>query len=232
MAFKLGILAGMGPFSTGPFLQSVLDECKKQYGAKWDADYPHMVIYSLPTPFHPKKKIDDKKMLTCLTEGLNTLVKAEVSIIAIPCNTVHKYYKKMLKVCKEIPLLHIVDETMEGLKKKNDSLVSILGTRSIIKSGLYQKGCQKIKKEIFWTEKLQKLIDDLITTYKKKGVCDKVLELWTDVKKLLHNHEVSDVIIACTDLAFCQNHANNVKFNLHNSSRVLAKKLVNEYVIH
>jgi len=39
---SIGILAGMGPRSTAPFLELVLDQCQIQYGAKYDIDYPHI----------------------------------------------------------------------------------------------------------------------------------------------------------------------------------------------
>lgn len=51
MSYSLGVLAGMGPRSTAPFIDMLVDECQKQYGARFDIDYPKMHIISLPTPF-------------------------------------------------------------------------------------------------------------------------------------------------------------------------------------
>lgn len=48
----IGILAGMGPKSTGPFVDTVVAQCQTIYGAKHDMDFPHMMIYSCPTPFY------------------------------------------------------------------------------------------------------------------------------------------------------------------------------------
>lgn len=50
MTYSLGVLAGMGPRSTAPFIDMLVDECQKQYGARFDIDYPKMHIISLPTP--------------------------------------------------------------------------------------------------------------------------------------------------------------------------------------
>jgi hypothetical protein len=36
----IGILAGMGPRSTGPFVDRVVAECQLQYGARHDIDFP------------------------------------------------------------------------------------------------------------------------------------------------------------------------------------------------
>lgn len=54
----IGILAGMGPKSTGPFVDKVVDECQKIYGAIHDMDFPHMMIYSCPTPFYMNKPLN------------------------------------------------------------------------------------------------------------------------------------------------------------------------------
>ena len=50
----IGILAGMGPRSTAPFVDLVLDECQRQYGARHDVEFPRMMTYSLPVPFYPE----------------------------------------------------------------------------------------------------------------------------------------------------------------------------------
>lgn len=44
-----GILAGMGPKSTGPFVDKVVDQCQKIYGAINDVDFPHMIVQRLST---------------------------------------------------------------------------------------------------------------------------------------------------------------------------------------
>ena len=45
----IGILAGMGPRSTAPFVDMLVDACQRQYGARYDIDFPPMLIYALPT---------------------------------------------------------------------------------------------------------------------------------------------------------------------------------------
>src|SRR3989338_9569091 len=108
----IGILAGMGPRSTAPFLERVIDECQRQYGAQNDIDYPHILIYSLPTPFFVDKPIDHKEMKKIVLQGIKKLEEAGVSFIAIPCNTVHIYFNELQKSTK-VPLLNIVKETIK-----------------------------------------------------------------------------------------------------------------------
>lgn len=52
----IGILAGMGPRSTSQFIDLIIDECQTQYGAKYDEDFPKIMIYSFSSlpPFSTK----------------------------------------------------------------------------------------------------------------------------------------------------------------------------------
>ena len=65
----IGILAGMGPKSTGPFVDTVVAGCQTIYGAKHDMDFPHMMIYSCPTPFYIDRPIDHEAMKKRLLTG-------------------------------------------------------------------------------------------------------------------------------------------------------------------
>lgn len=95
MTFKIGVLAGMGPRSTAPFINMLIDACQTGYGAKDDMDFPQMHIISLPTPFYPGRKINVSEMVTRLQQGIGELVAAEVNLIVVPCNLAHSYYSAM-----------------------------------------------------------------------------------------------------------------------------------------
>jgi aspartate racemase len=58
----IGILAGMGPRSTAPFIDAVVDQCQVIYGASLDEEFPKMMILSLPTPFYVDRPIDHEEM--------------------------------------------------------------------------------------------------------------------------------------------------------------------------
>ncbi|VGH46765.1 Uncharacterised protein [Klebsiella pneumoniae] len=98
MGVSLGILAGMGPRSTAPFIDMLVTDCQVVCGAKYDMDFPEMHIISLPTPFWPGKKINCSEMIAALQHGIAELVKADVSLIAVPCNLAHCYFDEMNEV--------------------------------------------------------------------------------------------------------------------------------------
>lgn len=223
--FRIGILAGMGPRSTAPFLEAVLDECERQYGAKFDEDFPHILVYSLPTPFHPKKPLDQDRMRKALKIGIETLSRGDVQIIAIPCNVVHLYYDQM-QAMTDIPILHIVKETMEAMDN-TPSKVGLLATRATVESGLYQSHFAQKEKTLYWDESFQNHVDELIYKVKRQGVSDEVFTLWKSIENLLIENHVREIVCACTDLFFCRQ---NSSLRFYDSAQILASSLVKEYI--
>src|SRR5689334_7871149 len=91
----IGVLAGMGPRSTAPFVDMLLDECQRQYGAQYDIEFPPMMIYSLPTPFYIDRPVDHVALETAVADGLRKLEDAGVAFVAMPCNSAHIYFGRL-----------------------------------------------------------------------------------------------------------------------------------------
>ena len=220
----IGILAGMGPRSTAPFLNQVLDECQRQYNAKNDMDFPHIIIYSLPTPFYVDKPIDHEEMKKVVCEGLKRLEAAGVDFIAIPCNTVHKYFED-IKKSVHIPVLNIVDETMKHINPKSQK-ITLLATRATMQTGLYQIQIQKREWKYEEKKEWQKKVDALIKKV-KAGKTKEAISRWKSLIKELQKAKVNTIIIACTDLsAFAKE---TKKMRVVDSSSCLAKAVIEKY---
>ncbi len=107
----IGILADIGPRSTAPFVDLVVDECQRQYGARSDDEFPSMMIFSLPTPFYLDRPIDHGALRAAILAGLQRLAGTGVAFVAMPCNTAHIYYDD-LAASIDAPLLNMVDEAL------------------------------------------------------------------------------------------------------------------------
>ena len=123
----IGILAGMGPRSTAPFLSAVLDECEKQYKAKYDDEFPHIMIYSLPTPFYIDKSVDREELKQSVCEGAKRLESTGVDFIVIPCGSVHTFFDEIV-ASVHIPVLNMIDEVIKQIPK-NTSSVAVIATQ-------------------------------------------------------------------------------------------------------
>ncbi|PGM65352.1 amino-acid racemase [Bacillus cereus] len=216
----IGILAGMGPKSTGPFVDTVVAQCQTIYGAKHDMDFPHMMIYSCPTPFYMDRPIDHAMMKKAIIEGAQKLESTGVDFIAMPCNTAHLYFKE-LQHSLSIPILNIVDETLQAIPD-NTKRVALLATQATVQAGIYQDGITKRDIEYIHNEKWQEMINQIITCI-KCGEVEEARKLWSALVLHLKN-EVDTAIIACTDLNVVANE------DFVDSSQCLADAVVRMYL--
>ncbi|MCU5688400.1 amino acid racemase [Bacillus cereus] len=216
----IGILAGMGPKSTGPFVDTVVAECQTIYGAKHDMDFPHMMIYSCPTPFYMDRPIDHEAMKKAIIEGAQKLESTGASFIAMPCNTAHLYFEE-LQQSLSIPILNIVDETLKAIPE-TAKRVALLATEATVQSGIYQDGIAKRNIEYIHYEQWQESINKIIT-YIKSGEVEEAHRLWEALVLQLKD-EVDTAIIACTDLNVVASE------DFVDSAQCLAKAVVRMYV--
>lgn len=216
----IGILAGMGPKSTGPFVDTVVTECQTIYGAKHDMDFPHMMIYSCPTPFYMDRPIDHEAMKKAIIEGAQKLESTGVEFIAMSCNTAHLYFDELQRSLS-IPILNIVDETLHTIPK-NVKKVALLATEATVQAGIYQDGIAKRNIEYIHYEQWQESINQIIT-YIKSGEVEEARELWSALVLQLKD-EVDTAIIACTDLNVVASE------DFVDSAQCLAEAVVSMYV--
>jgi aspartate racemase len=222
----IGILAGMGPRSTSTFLELVLDQCQIQYNAKYDIDYPPIIIYSLPTPFYLDRPINHEEMKKTIITGLKHLESTGVSCIAMPCNSAHIYFDELEKSLNVL-LLNIVDETIKKIDSNRKT--TIFATESTFDSNLYQKGILNSNNKFIFKSDWQKRINIIIQMIKEKKETAEINTYWDELVKDAIKVEVDDIIIACTDLSILKNRFKD-QVNFIDSSKALAKSLVKEYL--
>ncbi|MRS14104.1 aspartate racemase [Enterobacteriaceae bacterium RIT691] len=201
MTVSIGVLAGMGPRSTAPFIDMLVTDCQVGYGAKYDMDFPKMHIISLPTPFWPGKKIDDNAMIAALQQGIAELIKAKVSLITIPCNLAHCYFIEMKAVSRGIPLLHIADSALESLPAEA-TRIAVLATEPTLEAGFYQARIKASNREVIDSQQLRETTTLLIERVKAKGFHDPDVHAeWQNLLAEVESHQAEALLIACTDLS-------------------------------
>jgi aspartate racemase len=230
MKILIGALVGMGPNSTAPFYDAVINYARKLYGAKNDMDFPEMVLISLPTPFFPGVEPNHQQMVTILTDAITRLNRLEVNYIVIPCNIVHRYYD-ILQKASTVPILNIIDITVNKLQylSSKEVIVALIGARSTVEAGLYQKQITDKGFKIFHTPKLQHKMDRLLTELKTNNLCEKTKNYWIDIVHYLEKNDCDYGIIACTDISPCIRVCSG-KLLLIDSMDALAEATVEQYM--
>ncbi len=201
-AITIGILAGMGPRATAPFVDLVIDKCQEIYSAKYDLDFPHMLIYSLPTPFYVDCDIDHKAARKTIGEGLKKLEDCGVSFIAMPCNSAHAYYGDLAAQIN-IPLLNMISETAKALQTKTSKTpqrIVILAAEMTLESGLYQRALVEVGAEIIDNRPWQNQVNQLILAIKNFASRVELQERWKELNNTLNKQRLDTILVACTDL--------------------------------
>lgn len=131
----LGVLGGMGPAATAEFMRLLA----LMSPAVTDQQHPKVLLYSNP-------QIPDRSSAILgkgpdptdeLKKGLLTILDWGADILAVPCNTAHLYID-LFKDDLDLPLIHIVEASIEACKSKSPEGAWLLGTEGTLQCGIYQ----------------------------------------------------------------------------------------------
>lgn len=224
----IGILAGMGPRSTAPFIDLVITECQLQYGAKDDIDFPKMMIHSVPTPFYADRPTDHVAMENAIRTGLQDLERTGVTSIAIACNTAHVYYPQLAKSIN-LPLLNMVELSLDTLHNSTKK-VALIAARPTVESEIYQMSLRKRGYEFIDLD-WQSDVDNLIKSTRTTNNPSFFKNCWNELTTMADKADVDTIIIACMDLSAIINHIES-KLSILDTGRCLAHKLVKDWLQH
>ncbi|MCK4614808.1 MAG: amino acid racemase [Thermoplasmata archaeon] len=133
----IGVLGGMGPDSSILFYRMLIEQCRKQYGARYDHDFPKILIYNLPTPGGIEGTMQARhELLGVLIEGAGYLQSCGIDFIVMPCNSTHCFIKEM-RNSVSIPILSIVEEAAKKVRSKGYKKVGLLATKACVENRIY-----------------------------------------------------------------------------------------------
>jgi aspartate racemase len=224
---RIGILAGMGPRSTAPFIDLVVTECQVQYGARHDIDFPKMMICSQPAPFYEDRPIDHEALEQAIREGLIDLENAGADFLAIACNTAHIYYPQLAARAR-VPLLDMVEITLDSLPASVHH-PALIAARPTIESGLYQsrmeqRGLQSIVGD--W----QSQTDELLGLIRTSTDVSVIQQAWRTILSRVESENADMIVVACLDLSGVIGHA-QTKLPILDAAQCLAREVVKQWLL-
>lgn len=223
MAKTIGILGGMGPAATALAFELII----KLTPAEKDKDHLPVIIYNLP-------QIPDRTAailgggpspVPAIVAGLNSLKKAEVDFVIIPCNTVFYFYDEFFSEGSP-PIIHICMPVMQYLSKTTTSAnrkIGILSTIGTNRTKIYENFLLRFGYHpILPSEKTQKKLMNAIYEIKAGKYFE---EAFLDAGSELLDFGASKVILGCTELSFVFD-ALSRKLPVVDSTRCLAQAAV------
>jgi aspartate racemase len=197
----VGIIGGLGPETTAEFYLDVsFSNYKRNKKSR-----PAIVIASVPLPYKIeedsiKKGEGIERCIPFLTNEAVRLENAGVDFIVLPCNSLHMFIGDIRKSVK-IPVLSIIEETVQYIKENNFKNIGIVSTSATIKNRLYETAFERnninfVTPDDFQQARLGKIIHNLVMGQKNNRDREELIQIINDFE----NKNVDAVALACTDL--------------------------------
>ncbi|WP_028534898.1 aspartate/glutamate racemase family protein [Paludibacterium yongneupense] len=135
MRKKIGIIGGLSPESTASYYLHIT----RSYVARFGTDsYPEIIIYSVDLDrYHRWRELGRWDLITeDMIAIADTLLLAGADIGLIATNTMHKVFDRV-QAGTTLPLLHILDATVNAIRLAGLHKVGVLGTRFTMAEAFY-----------------------------------------------------------------------------------------------
>jgi aspartate racemase len=193
---KIGVLGGIGPEATAEFYTKLITSLQKQGLVNRNADFPQIIINSIPAPELIHEKISKSELLPYVA-GLKMLDSLKPDFIVMVCNTVYSFYDALQMTVKS-PILDVRKHVKEKMQREGYGSAAILATKGTIESGLYEfEGINYVNLTALEKGRLEKAIFNFNRGHEKerqkliaKKIAARCIESGADV-----------LILGCTELA-------------------------------
>lgn len=225
----LWIIWWLWPETTSEFYLDIIFSCYK----KNKETRPWIIISSVPLLYEIEedlisKNIGSQRYIPYLINEAKRLEKSGVDLIVMPCNSLHVFIKE-IRNSVNIPVLSIIEETVNFLKRNNLSKVGIVSTSATIQNKLYENAFEKnnilyITPDDFQQAKMWNFILNLVKWQQKNRDREELIEIINDFE----NKNVDCVALACTDLQLLI--PKHPKLKIFDTMKILADATVEELI--
>ncbi len=223
----VGIIGGLGPETTAEFYLEIIFGCQKISTDQ----RPLIVISSVPLLFEIERDLiatntGKERYIPFLVEEAIRLEKSGVDFLVMPCNSLHVFIEEIRKAVS-IPVLSIVEETINYMKQNNFSNVGLISTSATVKNSVYENELRKNNISFETPSDLEKakmdrIIQKLIEGRHLNADRDEIVKAANNLAKT----GVDCVALACTDLQLLL--PNSADVPMFDTMKVLADATVRE----
>ncbi|MBC2575911.1 aspartate/glutamate racemase family protein [Peptostreptococcus canis] len=220
----VGVLGGLGPMATVYFYDMVVE----MTDAKTDQGHVDMIIMNrASTPDRTAYIIgeSEESPLDIIIKDAKKLENAGSDFLVLTCNTAHYFYKEISNNVS-IPVINMVEETVQHAINTGHRKIGILATTGNIQTKLYQSMCESKSVDYYVPDnKIQELVMKLIYDDVKAGKKADMNDFKRVIASLKENG-CDCAILGCTELSIIKKDENLPGDFFVDSSEVLAMKTI------
>ena len=228
---KIGIIGGIGPESTIEYYRLLI----KLFRQKVETNqYPEILIHSIDMTEMLGYVFNDEPehLLEFLKSKINILEKSSVDYIVMASNTPHLIYDE-LELSVNTEMISIVRETSKSIKKTGIEKVGLLGTKSTMSKGFYQKTAKEFGIEmVIPNEKDQNQIHEI---YMNELVFNQIIPeskntLIHIINELEIKQSIEGIVLGGTELPLILNQNDFDNLKVFNSTEIHVNAILNKMI--
>ena len=143
----IGIIGGMGPQATAELYMAVVGIFQSRFGARYDADFPPMLIHSVPVPEVVERLEDERALADMLCASARTLEAGGAEVLAVACNTAHVVYPQVAAAVG-VPVLELPTLAAAAVAQAGYRRMGLLAPGLTLDRGLYRGPCASLGLEL------------------------------------------------------------------------------------
>ena len=198
---KLGLIGGVGPESTVPYYKGIVFGVKDRVGHDF---FPRITIESMSCFDVVPMSVAGKKqeLVDYFLDGIKSLAAAGCDFAALSCYTGHMVFEELEKV-SPIPLVSIVEATLDEAKKRGYKRVLLLGTKATMEDGFFQKPFLRDGVDVVTPDAATRdwVADHIMNELEQGIVKDDTAAAFREIAlSLMRQHDADALVLGCTEL--------------------------------
>lgn len=209
----------IGIFDSGVGGITVLKEIYKQLPNE------HL-IYLGDTKNFPYGNKNKEEIIKFAIQNVEYLIKKNVKIIVIACGTATSQAIEILQNKFEIPIMGIIEPTVEYVKNKNYNKIGVIATEGTIRNGAWEN---KLKEKIQNIEVINKACPMLATIAEEgRATGEEGRKAIKEYMEIFKKNKINKIILGCTHFPIYEQVIRDeleYEVELINTGKTVAKKL-------
>jgi len=200
MPKTIGIIGGMTPESTTVYYKHIISNYEKQFE---DFGFPEIIIYSVSFQriFDWANNDNWNAIANHMTEIIHKLNQAGASFALIAANTPHHVFD-IVQSRSPLPLISIIDSTIEQIQRKGLKKVGLLGTRFTMQKTFFKDGLQgnEITTLVPSAEEQENIHRIIFDELARGIISESSHNLFLHIIEKLEEKGAEGIILGCTEL--------------------------------
>ena len=198
---KIGIIGGLGPEATVDYYKRIV---RFFYDKNQELTVPEIIIYSVDIASLFKLVADQRwdSLTKWLVEKIIALEKAGADFAVISANTPHIVFDQVQSQ-SPLPLISIVEATLESAKAKKFRKLGLLGTKFTMQANFFGKRfIQDGIGVVVPNEREQQIVHEKLMNEIELGIFTEATrqQILSVVMNMRERNDIDAVILGCTEL--------------------------------